>query len=141
MQVTTMKHNTSPLKEQTPTCTVLAIEDNEFFARVYHAVFTSLGCRLIRVGTVAQALEVLNKEKPNLVIVDIRLPDGSGLSVIKAVREREAHRETPVITITTRSSEDEERAIREAGTTVFLPKPVNVNELKTVALRYIGTGS
>ena len=118
--------------------TVLTIEDNFFFARMYKAVLTPLGCQVLNAGTVQRALEVLAREQAHLVIVDLRLPDGSGLAIVRWIREHPRLRETPVLTITTRASGQSERSAYEAGASAFLAKPVNLESLKAVVSRYIG---
>ena len=117
--------------------TVLTVEDNPFFARIYKAVLAPLGCRVVNAETVARAQDVLARERPHLAIVDVRLPDGSGLAVIRAIRQQPVLREMPVITITTRAGGDQEREAFEAGTTAFLPKPLNIDDFKVFVGRYL----
>jgi CheY-like chemotaxis protein len=116
---------------------ILTIEDNPFFARVYKAVLTSIGCRTLQSGTVGGALDLLMFEQPDLVIVDVRLADGSGLEVIRSMRANPRYRETPIITITTGGNDAAEQAAFEAGTTAFLAKPVNIDELKALVQRFV----
>src|SRR5215207_4888282 len=116
--------------------TVLTVEDNPFFARIYKAVLAPLGCRVVNAETVARARDMLARERPQLAIIDVRLPDGSGLAVIHAIRQQPVLRDIPVITITTRAGGDAEREAFEAGTTAFLPKPVNIEQFKLLVGRY-----
>jgi two-component system, repressor protein LuxO len=118
---------------------VLTVEDNAFFARIYRSVFTKLGCRLVQVAAVAEALHALDEIRPDLVLVDIRLPDGSGLAVIQAVRARDDLASVPVVAVTTRTDPETERIAREAGATDFLAKPINLEDLRFMALRHLAS--
>ena len=117
--------------------TVLAVEDNALFVRIYKALFASLDCRVVHAGTVTEALEILKTERPNLAVVDLSLPDGSGLEVARAIREREELESIPVFTVATPVTGISEAAMRTAGNTVFLPKPIAVDEFVALARRYL----
>jgi DNA-binding response OmpR family regulator len=118
---------------------VLTVEDNPFFAQIYRSVLAKLGCRLVQVGAVAEAVRALDEIRPELVMVDIRLPDGSGLAVIQAVRAREELALVPIVAVTTRTNPETERMVREAGATDFLAKPINLEDLRVLALRHLAS--
>ncbi len=117
--------------------TVLAVEDNDMFARIYQALFTSMGCRVLRARTRAEALRLIESERPDLILMDIRLPDGSGLDAIRTIRGISGFETTPIVTISTRAVGPEAEAAEAAGSTAVLAKPVAVEDLAALARRYL----
>ena len=117
--------------------TVLAVEDNDMFARIYEALFASMGCRMLRAKTQAEALRLLETERPDVILMDLRLPDGSGVDAIRAIRGMPEFEATPIITVSTRAVGPEAEAARAAGSTAMLAKPVAVGDLAVLARRYL----
>lgn len=126
---------------QTAMPSVLVIEDNVFMSRLYRSLFASLSCRLLQASSVAEAMILLEEPSLALLIVDLRLPDGSGLAVIEAVRARPALREIPIVVISTRPRSAAEADVLRAGANHFLAKPVDVDELRMLAARLLSTAS
>jgi two-component system cell cycle response regulator DivK len=118
--------------------TVMVVEDNELLVGIYKALVALLDCRLIHARTVKQALELLATVQPDLVVLDLRLPDGTGIEVIRAIRAREEFKTIPIVTVTT-GALNLQSAAHDAGSTLFLLKPVSTDELTAVLRRYLGS--
>lgn len=92
-------------------------------------------------GSGFEALRILPRERFDLVIVDVNMPDINGLELVSFMRRSEAHRSTPLIIISTESSErDVERGL-SLGADAFLSKPFEPAALRELVERTLGTGA
>lgn len=107
---------------------ILLIEDEALFAKAVCKKFRTAeyGCTIA--GTLAEAQSALKQEQPDLILLDMRLPDGSGLDFLKQLRESEAA-ETPVIVMTAFGELDDAVAAMKLQALDYLKKPVDLNEL------------
>jgi len=76
-----------------------------------------------------QALRLLVDKRPDLIIVDWMLPDISGIKLIRKIRQREIHQQTPIIMLTARSEEEDKVSGLDAGADDYMTKPVSIREL------------
>ncbi len=114
---------------------VLVVEDEKELRRFIRAALTAHGHRLLEAGTVAEAKALATSSSPDLVLLDLGLPDGDGLELLAALREWSR---VPVIVISARGREDDKVAALDAGADDYLTKPFGTNELLArmrVALR------
>lgn len=115
---------------------VLVIEDEVAMRRFLSAALTSHGFKVIEAGTVAQALTVATETRPAAILLDLGLPDGDGLDLLRKLREWST---TPVIVLSARDREDDKVQALDAGADDYLTKPFGVSELLArirVALRH-----
>jgi two-component system chemotaxis response regulator CheY len=118
---------------------VLLVEDSPAMRSLVGSMVTSIAgftVREARSGT--EALSCLAKERFDLIITDIQMPDFSGLELIRFVRESKEHRETPLFIISTEGGvRDRERGLA-LGANEFLAKPFDPQELRLLVKRHIG---
>ena len=100
---------------------VLVVDDEADFLATYERLLRREGYEVVTVTSRAAGLAALAGEPPNLVISDLRLPDGDGLDVVRAARD--ARDPVPVIVVTGYPSDETRRAALAAGATTFLAKP------------------
>jgi two-component system response regulator PrrA len=100
---------------------VLVVDDEADFLATYERLLRREGYEVVTVTSRAAGLAALAGEPPDLVISDLRLPDGDGLDVVRAARA--ARDAVPVIVITGYPSDETRRAALAAGATTFLAKP------------------
>ncbi len=111
--------------------TVLLVDDNEQNLELVQAYMESLPCRLHVARDGVEAMQSIERLKPDLVLLDIMMPKMSGYEVCTRVKSSPALRDTVVIMVTAlNESGDMERAV-ECGTDDFISKPVNKLELVT----------
>ncbi len=115
---------------------VLVIEDEVAMRRFLSAALSSHGFKVIEAGTVAQALTLATETRPAAILLDLGLPDGDGLDLLRKLREWST---TPVIVLSARDREDDKVQALDAGADDYLTKPFGVSELLArirVALRH-----
>jgi two-component system KDP operon response regulator KdpE len=115
---------------------VLMVEDEPQMRRFIQASLTANGYRVLEAERVSQALALLTTHKIELVLMDLGLPDGSGLELTRQVR---TWSQVPIIVLSARGREDDKVAALDAGADDYLTKPFGVNELLArmrVALRH-----
>jgi two-component system KDP operon response regulator KdpE len=105
---------------------VLAVEDEPSLRGVLRALFEAQNYRFAEAGTAARALIEARSRKPDILIVDLGLPDGNGLDVIREVRAWSA---LPIIVLSARTMEDQKIAALDAGADDFVTKPFSALEL------------
>ncbi len=106
---------------------VLIIEDEKQIRRFVRAAVEEENCQVTEAQTVAQGLIEAGQSKPDLIILDLGLPDGDGLSLIRDLR---SWSDVPVLILSARTQENEKIAALDAGADDYLSKPFNVGELR-----------
>ena len=115
---------------------VLVVEDEPQMRRFLRAALGAEGYRVQEAWTVADGLRVAAAEHPDALLLDLGLPDGDGLDLVRRLREWSA---VPVIVVSARGREEEKVAALDAGADDYLPKPFGTKELLArlrVALRH-----
>jgi two-component system chemotaxis response regulator CheY len=90
---------------------------------------TGAGFRVVQAYDGAHGLEVLEKEKPDLIVTDINMPVMDGFGFIENVRKKNVHRVTPILVLTTEIDAEKKARAREAGATGWIVKPFNPEKL------------
>jgi two-component system, cell cycle response regulator DivK len=117
--------------------TVLIVEDSDLQNRMYQAIFRQMDIRSVRAGTKREALALARQTMPALVIMDINLPDGTGIEATREIRAIEGLDKVPVIAISTRLSTHQETTLREVGFTEFMHKPIDVTSFSNLVKRLL----
>ena len=105
---------------------ILIVEDNDLNRKLFCDVLKSQG---YAVEPCADGLEALDKARsfvPNLIIMDIQLPNISGLNLIEAAKADAVLRSIPVLAVTAYAGKGDEERIRDAGAEGYLAKPVSI---------------
>ena len=105
---------------------VLVVEDEPDIRRILKVLVESEGYRVIEAETAARAEIESRAHKPDLLIVDLGLPDGNGLSVIRAVRTWSP---VPILVLSARTMEEQKIAALDAGADDYVTKPFSAPEL------------
>ena len=117
------------MSEEETLSRVLIVDDNAANAELLEAYVRELPCEIEVASSGREALEKVEEFEPDIILLDIMMPDMSGLEVCRQLKGDENTSDIPVIMVTALSElEDVERAV-EAGTDDFLSKPVNKVEL------------
>jgi two-component system KDP operon response regulator KdpE len=105
---------------------ILAIEDEPALRSILRALFEAENYRFVEASTAARALIEARSHKPDIVLVDLGLPDGDGLVVIRQVRSWSA---VPIIVLSARTMEEQKIAALDAGADDYVTKPFSAAEL------------
>ncbi|MBS4098552.1 MAG: response regulator [Sulfuricella sp.] len=96
--------------------------------------------RIQQADSVEQALELLKNGTPDLLLLDIRLGNGSGLDLIRAIRANQAFDDVPALAITAQAMKNDESRFLAAGFDGYLSKPVDTRRLPEIVARFIREG-
>ena len=106
---------------------VLIIEDERQIRRFVRVALEEEGCRVIEAGTMAEGLALTGAERPDLIVLDLGLPDGNGVDLIRDVR---GWADTPIVILSARAQESDKIDALDAGGDDYLTKPFSVGELR-----------
>ncbi len=113
--------------------TVLVVEDNELNMKLFHDLLEAHGYNILQTKDGMDALRIAREHKPDLILMDIQLPEVSGLEVTKWIKEDEDLKSIPVIAVTAFAMKGDEEKIRDGGCEAYIAKPISVtNFLETV---------
>ena len=116
----------------------MIIEDNKLNQQIAHTIVTQLGHNSIQLLEGKDAIAKIRAEKPDLIILDVMLPDSSGIDICKEIKADAELKKIAVIIITSLStSEDKKRIIAESGCDEYIAKPFFPNMFANTIGKYI----
>ena len=108
---------------------ILVVEDNERNMKLFRDILQVKGYRTLEATTGGQAIELASEHAPDLVLMDIRLPDFDGVEALGRLRADERTASIPVLALTAQAMEGDREQCLAAGFDGYVSKPVNVVEL------------
>ena len=108
---------------------ILIIEDNPRNMRLIEMTLRAKNYTLLKATNGEEALDMATRERPDLILMDIRLPGMDGLEVTKKLRETPAFSHTPIIGLTAYAMKGDREKVIESGCNAYLSKPINTREL------------
>lgn len=121
-----MSGSTNEGADKAPVKTVLIVEDNELNMKLFNDLLEAHGYRVLQTREGLSALDIARANKPDLILMDIQLPEVSGIEVTKWLKEDDELREIPVIAVTAFAMKGDEEKIREGGCEAYISKPISV---------------
>ncbi|MDE2446165.1 MAG: response regulator [Alphaproteobacteria bacterium] len=106
--------------------TVLVVEDNELNMKLFNDLLEAHGYNVVQTRDGLSALEIARKHMPDLILMDIQLPEVSGIEVTKWLKEDPDLKRIPVIAVTAFAMKGDEQKIREGGCEAYISKPISV---------------
>lgn len=116
---------------------ILVVEDNELNMKLFHDLLEAQGYDVLQSRDGMEALKVARTHKPDLILMDIQLPEVSGLEVTKWLKEDEDLRAIPVIAVTAFAMKGDEEKIREGGCEAYISKPISVVTFLETVEKYL----
>jgi two-component system, cell cycle response regulator DivK len=129
---------TSAAKAADMAKTVLIVEDNELNMKLFHDVLDAHGYATLQTRTGLEALALARKHRPDLILMDIQLPEVSGLEVTKWLKEDDSLRDIPVVAVTAFAMKGDEERIRQGGCEAYISKPISVPMFLGTVRKFIG---
>ena len=120
--------------------TVLVVEDNELNMKLFHDLLEASGYDIIETRNGLEAIDLARTHRPDLILMDIQLPEVSGLEVTKWLKEDDDLRSIPVIAVTAFAMKGDEERIRQGGCEAYLSKPISVTKFIETVKSYLGDG-
>ena len=117
---------------------VLIVEDNELNMKLFHDLLESQGYRTLQTREGLHALALARQHRPDLILMDIQLPEISGLEVTKWLKDDEELSHIPVIAVTTFAMKGDEERIRQGGCEAYISKPISVMHFLDVVRKHLG---
>ncbi|CEJ12818.1 Polar-differentiation response regulator DivK [bacterium YEK0313] len=118
--------------------TVMIVEDNELNMKLFHDLLEANGYRTIQTRNGTEALALARSHRPDLILMDIQLPEVSGLDVTRWIKEDETIRHIPVIAVTAFAMKGDEERIRAGGCEAYLSKPISVAKFIETVRHFLG---
>ena len=115
---------------------ILIAEDNEKNIKLFRDVLQLSGYETLEASTGEQAIELATLHRPDLVLMDIRLPGTDGLEALRRLREDERTADIPIVALTAQAMAGDRERFLEAGFNGYVSKPVNVVEFIGTVRRY-----
>jgi len=120
--------------------TVLIVEDNELNMKLFHDLLEAHGYDIIGTRNGIEALDLARRHRPDLILMDIQLPEVSGLEVTKWLKDDPELRSIPVVAVTAFAMKGDEERIRQGGCEAYLSKPISVTKFIETVKAYLGDG-
>ncbi len=106
--------------------TVLIVEDNELNMKLFHDLLEAHGYDTVGTDKGAEAIGLARAHRPDLILMDIQLPDVSGLEVTKWIKNDPDLRRIPVVAVTAFAMRGDEERMRQGGCEAYLSKPISI---------------
>ena len=117
---------------------ILLVEDNEAVRHAFSILLEETGYRVDLAANGGDALDSARREQPDLILMDLGLPDLNGLEVTRRLKADEATRGIVVVALTGRALESDGQACLAAGCAAYLAKPVDAAQLLRKIPEYLG---
>jgi two-component system cell cycle response regulator DivK len=118
--------------------TVLIVEDNELNMRLFHDIMEMQGYNVLQTTNGMDALKLTRRHRPDLIVMDIQLPEVSGLEVTKWIKEDDNLRSTPIIAVTAFALKGDEGKILQSGCEAYLAKPISISHFLETVESFMG---
>ncbi|SDE33961.1 two-component system, cell cycle response regulator DivK [Kordiimonas lacus] len=117
---------------------ILIVEDNELNMKLFCDLLEAHDYETIQTRDGMAALDLAREHNPDLILMDIQLPEVSGLEVTKWLKEDEDLRKIPVVAVTAFAMKGDEEKIREGGCEAYIAKPISVGHFLETVKQFVG---
>ena len=117
---------------------VLIVEDNELNMKLFNDLLAVHGYRTIQTRNGFEALELARTHRPDLILMDIQLPEVSGLEVTRWLKDDDELCQIPIVAVTAFAMKGDEERIRSGGCEAYISKPISVMSFLETIGRFIG---
>jgi len=120
--------------------TVLYVEDNQYNRKIVRQLLSRTSYRLMEAVDGETGLAMIRQERPDLVLMDVQLPNMSGLEVTRALRNDSATADIPIIMVTSFALSGDDQKALAAGASAYLAKPYSPRELLALVRKFVPEG-
>jgi two-component system cell cycle response regulator DivK len=116
---------------------VLIVEDNDLNMKLFNDLLEAHGYHTLQTRDGVEALKIAREHRPDLILMDIQLPEISGLEVTKWLKEDDDLKSIPVIAVTAFAMKGDEEKIRSGGCEAYIAKPISVASFLRTVERFL----
>jgi two-component system cell cycle response regulator DivK len=117
---------------------ILIVEDNDLNLKLFRDLLTAHGYDTIETKEGMEAIRLTKDQHPDLILMDIQLPEVSGLDVTRKLKADSAIRDIPIIAVTAFAMKDDEEKILAAGCEAYISKPISIVSFLNTVRRFLG---
>jgi two-component system cell cycle response regulator DivK len=117
---------------------VLIVEDNELNMKLFNDLLAAHGYRTIQTRNGFEALDLARRHRPDLILMDIQLPEVSGLEVTRWLKDDDELCRIPIVAVTAFAMKGDEERIRAGGCEAYISKPISVMVFLETVRKFIG---
>ena len=117
---------------------ILIVEDNALNLKLLVDLLEAHGYLTYSTGDGLEAINMARETRPDLILMDIQLPDVSGLEITRWLKEDERTKDIPVVAVTAFAMAGDERRARDSGCDGYIAKPIMVSEFLRTIARFVG---
>jgi two-component system cell cycle response regulator DivK len=117
---------------------VMIVEDNELNMKLFRDLIEASGYKTIQTRNGLEAMDLARQHRPDLILMDIQLPEVSGLEVTKWLKQDDDLHMIPVIAVTAFAMKGDEERIRQGGCEAYISKPISVPKFIETIKTYLG---
>jgi len=116
---------------------VLIVEDNELNMKLFDDLLSAQGYQTFKTRDGQHVLELCRAHKPDLILMDIQLPEVSGLEVTKWLKSADDLKHIPVVAVTAFAMKGDEEKIRQGGCEDYISKPIAIGDFLQIVQKYL----
>jgi two-component system cell cycle response regulator DivK len=132
-EMTTLEVNADrPLRKK-----VLIVEDNDLNMKLFNDLLVAHGYGTLQTKNGVEALALARQHRPDLILMDIQLPEVSGLQVTRWIKEDADLRTIPIIAVTAFAMKGDEEKMRDGGCEAYIAKPISVTSFLRTVERFL----
>jgi two-component system, cell cycle response regulator DivK len=117
--------------------TVLVVEDNELNMKLFHDLLEAHGIGVMQLTDGRQVLDTVRATRPDVILMDIQLPEVSGLEVTQWLKNDPDLKTIPVIAVTSFAMKGDEQKFRDGGCDDYISKPISVVKFMETVRKYL----
>ena len=116
---------------------VLIVEDNELNMKLFNDLLEAHGYTTLQTKDGREALSIAREHRPDLILMDIQLPEISGLEITKQLKEDAELRSIPVVAVTAFAMKGDEERMLQGGCSAYIAKPISVTQFLETVRRFL----
>ena len=117
---------------------ILIVEDNELNMKLFNDLLEAHGYRTVTTRDGTTAVDLAIEEKPDLILMDIQLPEVSGLDITRQIKDNDDLKHVPIIAVTAFAMKGDEDKIRECGCNGYVSKPISITTFIETIRSHLG---